>query len=407
MKSKKNAWRLAGSLSLLLIGTGSSIAGEPLGLGIAPGVRVEPSFGARVWYTDNMYRTASEETDATALIFDPGLAFSYSRGDAEYRLGYQGQLAQFSTVEEDDYFDNEVFFTGDLALLARHRLELDARYKHGHDAFGSNRTQGLGTFRDRELDEWNETGLGATYTFGHPEARLNFYGRTGLVDRSYTTNETDPANPATGTRFLDYRSILVGGGAIYRLSARTKAVLDLEHQDIEYDVASNPRFDGDLQRALIGVRWMATAKTTGEFMVGHYARNFDASGRSDVSGIDWRARVLWNPRVHSQFTVVTGRLVRETYLLGENLINEQYAKLGWRQDWSSRFYSDAELGYVGDKYEGTARDDDYVTAEATVYFQLSRHIVLKGGVEHSQRDSSINGRDFDRNVIFQGFDVVF
>lgn len=412
MKTMNKTKWVVGAVGLLSLGTAGAQDAEKSGIWLAPGitapgVRLEPTVGARLWFTDNMYRTANDEADASALIVDPAVVLSYAPSNDRYRLGYQGQFAAHDTNSKDNYADSELFLTGDIRALARHRFEFDARYKHGHDALGSNRTQGVAGSEDRDLDIWNESGVSGKYTFGQPDATLNLYARAGFADKEYKTNREDPLNPATGTRFLDYGSVLLGGGVIYRLSAKTRLVLDLEQQDIDYDLDASPSFDGDSERALIGVRWLATAKTAGEVMVGHYARNFDAAGRTDVAGFDWQARVNWAPRVASQFTFTTGRLIRETYLLGESFVNEEYAKLGWRQDWSERLYSDAELLFFKDKFEGTAREDDSVGLASAVYYRMSRRTTAKAGLEHYNRDSSANSLDYKRNVIYTGFDVVF
>ncbi|HSW11572.1 MAG TPA: outer membrane beta-barrel protein [Solimonas sp.] len=398
---------LAATGLLLICGAAVAQDGEVSGsgIGIAPGLRLEPSVKSQLWFTDNMYRSDDNETDAMGLIVEPAAVLAYSPSYGRYRLGFLGEAASFDTVDEDNYFDSQLFLTGDLRPLLRHRFEFDARYEHGHDAFGTNRTQGQAALRDREMDIWDETGLTVKYIFGQSEALLNLYGRAGITGKEYDTNRQDPVNPALGTRFLDHDSTLIGGGVIYRLSAKTRFVVDVEQKDIDYDIESTPSFDGDSQRALLGVRWLATAKTSGEAMVGYYARNFDDDGREDVSGIDWQVRVDWRPRLRSNFTLTTGRFVRETFLLGEDFINEQYAQLGWRQDWSERLYSETELGYFQHKFEGTSRDDDTVALRSALYYRMTRRITAKGGFEHTTRDSSTTSLDFQRNVLFTGLDV--
>lgn len=394
------------AMLLLLLGSAGAQDHAGTGIGLAPGVRVEPALGARVWFTDNMYRSNDNEADATALIVNPAVVLAYKPSYGKYRLGFEGEAARFDTVDEDNYFDSLVFLTGDLQPLSRHRFEFDTRYKHGHDAFGTNRTQGQSALRDRELDIWEEVALSGKYTFGQSDAALNLYGRAGVTDKEYDTNRQEASNPALGTRFLDYGSTMLGGGVIYRLSAKTRVVLDLEHQDFDYDLDATPSFDGESQRALVGLRWLATAKTSGEALVGYYARNFDDAGREDVSGIGWQARVNWQPRPRSGFAFTTGRFVRETYLLGENFIDEQFVQLDWRQDWTERLYSETELGYVRHRFEGTARDDDSAALKAALSYRLTRRMTAKGGFEHSFRDSSATSLDFERNVIFAGLDVV-
>ncbi|MGH7461694.1 MAG: outer membrane beta-barrel protein, partial [Longimicrobiales bacterium] len=277
------------------------------GMRLAPGVRLEPAIGTRLSFTDNAYRTDAEKTDAAGLVVDPSLVLAYSPSHGKYRLGYEGQVGAFDTSDQDNYTDSQFYLTGMLTPLLRHRVDFDLRYKDGHDPFGTNRTQGQPAIRDRELDRWNETGVAGKYTFGHGEATLNLYGRAGLLDKEYKTNREDSFGAGSGTRYLDYGSTLIGGGVIYRLTAKTRLVLDLEQQDIDYDLEfPTGSFDGDSQRALLGARWIATAKTSGEFLLGYYARNFDDNGRTDVSGVDWQVRVDWAARPRSLFSLTSG-----------------------------------------------------------------------------------------------------
>lgn len=393
----------AGLTLLLLAGNVYSQEEKPeevSGIGLAPGLRLQPSLNTEVFFTDNRFRSENDETSETGLRLDPSLILSYSPSVGAYKLGYRGSIDQ---VAEDDYEDREFFLTADLRPGTRHRFEADVRHKHDHDELGEDRRESVSGADNFDLDEWDEFSAGGQYTFGAPDARINLSARGGITDREYTTNEDGPF----GTRFFDHKSWSAGGGATYRVGAKTQLVLDLEHEEFEYDTDSAPSFDSTLERALVGVRWLATAKTTGEALVGYFDQNFDSSGRKDFDGVDWRARVIWGPVTRTQFTVTTGRLLRETYLFGVSFINQRFYQLEWRQNWTSRLYSNIGASYRETDFEGTRREDDSTGFGATLFFELSRKITVKGGFNTTNRDSSLSNLDFDRNVLFQGFEFVF
>lgn len=395
-------WIGACGLVAMLLTAGARAQGESddeiAGIRIGQSLRLLPSLGTRAWFTDNRFRSQTGETSETGLRFEPALILSYSPSVGMYKLGYKGMV---DPIVEDDYNDREFFLSGDVRPLNRHRLEFDARHQHSHDELGVGRTDNALNLESLELDEWDESSAHGQYTFGASEARMNLSVRGGVADRDYTTNEDQ------GTRFLDHRATLVGGGATYRVGPKTHLVLDLSHQEFEYDLNAAPTYDSTLERALVGVRWVATAKTTGELLVGYYDRNFESNLRQDVDGVDWRARVIWGPATRTQITLSTGRQIRETHLLGENFINTQFYQATWRQDWTSRLYSDLTgTAYKAD-FEGTLRDDDSTQFGATLFFEMSRNVTIKAGLEVTHRDSSINTLDYDRNILFQGFEFVF
>ena len=368
------------------------------GIRLGPAVRLQPSLGTVAWFTDNRFRSENDEISETGLRFDPSLVLSYTPSLGTYEVGYEGQV---DPVAEDDYDDHKVFASADVRPLLRHQFKADASHERNHDELGLNRTQGAIDVETLKLDKWENTTLDGEYTFGAPDARVNLSVRGGWRARDYRTNRS------LGTRFFDHNIKLAGAGASYRVMAKTQLLLDLEHQDIEYEVNASPTLDSKVDRALVGVRWAATGKTVGEIMVGYYSRDFDSSQRKDNDGADWRAKVIYIPGTRTSLTLETAHLNRETHLLGENSINEQAYRLSWRQDWSARFSSDLAVARFEDDFKGTSREDDSDIGTATLEYELTRKVTIKGGVEHTRRDSSLSRFDFNRTVLFQGFEFVF
>lgn len=372
---------------------------EATGIGLGSGVRLLPKLGTEAWHTDNRFRSESDEVSETGLRLRPELVLRYAPSIGTVKLGYRGEI---DPIVEDDYSDRTFFAGMDLRPLLRHRFELDARHRYGHDPLGLSRTENAPDPEALDLDEWEDNTLGGQYTFGAPEARINVSARGEVYDREYQTNRED------GTRFLDYKSDSFGGGMTYRLSPKTQLVLDYEHLDIEYDIESAPPLNSKTDRYLAGVRWQATAKTTGEILVGFFDRDFDSGTRADTDGVDWRARVIWVPGARSRLTLTTGRLLRESFfVVGEDFVNTQFYDLVWRQDWSERFWTDARVGLLDTDFEGTPRQDDTLRYGLTLNYELSRNVTVKAGLEMDDRDSSVNTSDFDRYELFQGFEFAF
>lgn len=369
------------------------------GIGLAPGLRLNPKIETQFWQTDNRYRSNSDTRRETGLIIKPELVLAYAQRAGVTQLGYSGAI---ETVAGEDYNDREVFLKTDLRPMLRHRFEADARYRYGHDAIGIGRTEGIPDPQDLDLDKWEDKSAAGQYTFGAPEARMNLSARAEVYGRDYTTNRDQ------GTGFLDYDSVSFGGNATYRIGAKTQAVIDYEHQVINFDENANPTYDNTTDRYLTGLRWQATAKTAGEVLVGYFDRDFKAAERGKSDGIDWRAKVAWTPLLRTRLTVTTGRLLRETFLVvGENFVNTRYYELSWRQMWSARLYTDVKGALYDSSYDGTSRSDDTRSGSATLNYELMRNFVVKAGVMYTDRNSTVRVSDYDRYDFYQGFEFVF
>ncbi len=391
---------------MLAIGIAANIAHaiEPQGNSLGPSTRFSSEIEFKVEQNDNFYRTNSNEVDAFGFLLLPEMSISYSPSHGKYTFGYVGELGEFDTGAQDDYFDHKFFTSGLFKPLLQHRFSYDGNFRKDHDSFGLDRTQGSQRISNQNLDEWTQFDGGLKYTYGSEQARLNWYLRAEGLDKKYETNRS---NALGGTRFLDRTEKGLGTGLTFILAPRTYLVADLSHKAIEYDVDSTPSFDGTLTKALVGIKWLATAKTTGQVQVGSYSRDFDNSLRKDNDGLSWSARVTWSPKTYSHFKLETGQRALEHVLLGEDFIDYKFYKVGWRQDWTVRVHTDVEIGFYDSEFSGTNRTDDRLVFDASIDYELSTRYLLSLGTTLDERDSSNNLFDFDQTKIYLSLKTVF
>ncbi len=310
---------------------GAARAEEPAttGIDLGSGLRFDAGLQNDVRWTDNMYLSEDDEVDATGYMLRPSTWLSYLSGNAGGRLGYRGEIGIWDSPTDDDYVDTEAFAAGGIQPLTKHALEGDAAYKRGHDPIGTGRTQGLteAQVRDREIDLWDSYKAALKYTYGAAETKLRPFLRTSFTATHYQSNRKDPADPATGTRFLDNTYLLVGGGLFFALGPRIGFLVDAEHTEIEYDTDLDPALDGSHTQALAGFRYQISAKTHGDVLAGYFFRNFDDGDREDADGLDWRVALNWAPRRRTALSLELGRVAADAILLGENFIDRQFARL--------------------------------------------------------------------------------
>ena len=148
-----------------------------------------------------------------------------------------------------------------------------------------------------------------------------------------------------------------------------------------------------------------TEQTRGAIMIGYFLREFDDGRREDASGFDGHADILWTPRPRTTFALTAGREINEMTLQGEDFVDELFARVTWRQDWTTHFYSKIEVTLARHDFEGTRREDDLVKARLTLSYALSKRWRVRGAIEHDSRDSSSRNFDHDRNTALIGFEA--
>jgi len=57
------------------------------------------------------------------------------------------------------------------------------------------------------------------------------------------------------------------------------------------------------------------------------------------------------------------------------------------------------LGLTNNDYEGISREDDVYTAGAYARYLMQRNLYLSMNYNYTNRDSSVTGADYERNVI--------
>lgn len=387
------------TMLLLAVPASAALAAGGQGVSVGASSRVFASVQAGVESNDNLYLTENNAVEAVGLRLRPSLTLVLQPSSGEYQFGYKGDAAALDTSDEDDYFDQHLFAIGKFRPLTRHELSYQVNFRDSHDPFGQDRNQGVGFVANRELDKWRQFDGKVEYVFGGQEATLNWKLRGELLGKTYHTNETDPLNPATGTRFLDRTEAGGGTGLSWKIGPDTRLLADLDTREIDYDSDLTPSLDGDLITLLVGVGWQATAKTSGEVRIGQYQRNFDDSARRDGDGLAWSAKITWAPQTYTAFSFETGQLATESVLLAENFIDYRYVAAGWQQGWTSRLTTNLRLALNEAEFEGAGRDDSGYSLSGLLGYKFSDRYSLEFNADFSDRDSNLNGFDFERTLV--------
>lgn len=349
-----------------------------------------PAIGVSAAYDDNRYRSEDNPQSTNRYNLTPRLVLQGSQLANVWSLGYRGDYATYSkeTEFDDDYDDHNVF-----ASIARDgskaRGMLYADWIQGHDERGEDNFE--------SYDTWDQNRVLGDITFGATDARFNL-----RIDGEYWTRRQDL------NQSLDKDVGGVGAALLWRVSGKTQLVAETGLSSYDFK-NSNADYDRTYLRG--GVTWEATGKTTGIFTIGQDWTDPDSEGQPIVStepgpafgtnekssSTSWKALIRWTPTTRDIVSLQSSSGARLSNGVGSARISTDYG-IAWDHDWTSRIRSNVGYRFGTDDYKGTDREDDLQYADINLSYKVARSTLLRGSWAFEDRDSSVVGQDYDRNV---------
>ena len=340
-------------------------------------------------YDDNLFIRPTNPTSSNFTILSPSVRAELKTGPHKFEFGLRMDSGRFHSSPADSYTDYSLNAAGGFVFSGRSALSLRAAHRHGHDARGST---------DRSLsatpDEFDNTSVGGLFTYGAAGAR----GRIEVDASAYTRRYTN--NRAT-TAVADRDAATLGGTFYWRVMPRTELLFQAQHTQINYALGTSTQ-DSSEDRYLVGVRWEATAKTTGVAKFGVQSKKFHSSARQDISGTSsWDIGVRWSPLTYSVFDFVSSRATGESTGIGDATIGSNYG-VTWSHAWSSRLRTQALASFGKSEFTGTTgfgRKDDTAVFGLKVAYDFRRWLRLGAEYSHSERDSSDGNFSYKKNLL--------
>lgn len=389
---------------------------QPAGIPLGSGWTVLPEFDAAYLRDSNLYRQEDKETSASATVLYPQLGAQYLSADDRYSLKYDGEFGFYDTTDRDNYANNSFAFKAEVNQTGRNRLDFSAGRKESRDPFGTQRTE-VDPVSQRDVDQWALSSVDAAYTYGAPTATLNLTLGGDYSSKRYSNNRSL-------TDYLDYDRAGLQGELRYRVSPVTAALFNLQYHVIRFpndpessSTIINPAVlatrDGDEINARVGAQWQPAATLTMRGTVGYFQRNSKSSERTDRKSLDWEAVLNYQPTSYSLFVVEGSHSTEETYLLASSFLDRQRAGGRWQQGWTDRLTTSFGGYYNFYKFVGFDRSDTLLTGSFYLDYDLSgyigipRMITARLSYDISNRNSTADGFDFNRNVLGLRLNMAF
>ncbi len=333
----------------------------------------------------------------TIWYLRPSLRLEAKHGINLYDVTYTGEYGRYNTSTSDNFNNHDLAARANMTLDMRNNLQLGLEYQDKVDPRGTLTLPATPT-----PNEWRQPSFTGLYTYGAKDAKGKLEFQGGYLDKRYVNNRTV-------TSALDHSQTDYGGTFLWRVMPKTYATFNLRQSSFDYKQETSV-FNSKNTYALVGLRWEATAATSGRFAVGSVKKKFDSTGHvagaQDYSGTSWEGGINWKPRPYSSVDLITQRTPNDSTGLGSADIN-QASQLLWTHAWTSHFTSKLSGSYVTDKFLGShdaavggaEREDTTKTAGMRLTYGMRRWLKAGADYTHTLRNSNDANFDYKRNEL--------
>ncbi|MCP4043657.1 MAG: outer membrane beta-barrel protein [Gammaproteobacteria bacterium] len=347
---------------------------------------------AELIHDDNVFRTESGRRGDSFFVLSPKVSFKDRIRKHILTLLYKGDYALYRHLHDQDYQDHELSAGLLLDLTKKLNVEIKAGALLGHDSvgtIGNPITGGIG-----DPDRYRETHISGEVTYGRRIAVVQLALKLETRPIRYTNNNQE-------IRDRDEDSAVAT--AYYNLRPKLSLLAEVGRTDIDYRNAGLFNPDSEETSYLLGLRWEATIKTTGEIKFGWQEKKPDDPTVKKYRGSTLRADILWEPKPFSKVRILALRETDEATLPGtsEYVLND--LQIGWRHGITRRLTLDTVAGFQRAEHSNN-EEDDYLSLRTGLKYKLQDWLEVGGSIQHERRESTLSGSDYRDNQIM--FNVV-
>jgi len=364
----------------------------PAEVGVAPpGDEQDPDAGktkaltlrlaAGVGYDANVFRTEQDTSSDFFWNLRPAILLNGWAGKHNLGIGYEGDYRKYSDFSTEDFYDHRIFVRAGLDLTRKVDVNLGGKVWWGHDPRGS---PGARIVNPGDLDTWRVQGLKAELVYGREITRAQLIPWVEFSGIRYTNNNQS-------IRDYDRQDYRLRGR--WRFNPRFYGLAEGGIDRIDHLDPSND-LDRNESRVLAGFGWQATAKTSGEVLIGILNRDFNDPARGNSSDFDWDARIHWSPKPYSRVTAFTRRTSREDASGGIGTFLADTIGVRWRHAFTRRLELDTNLEYGIADYD-SPRKDKYWQWDIGLTQSITPWLDIAAGYQYLGRRSNIPGLDYD------------
>ncbi len=332
---------------------------------------------------DNVGLSNANKSSSRFAVLNPNVS-AVVKGDAQtYAAEYAGSYGRYTSSSQDDYYDHKVALDADNSWTGRFSTRVRVDYLKGHDPRNALH---LSTTAER----WHTSSARAAMQYGAEGAQGQLDLEAGFAAKRYDTNTV-----VTSGFDRDQRNL--SGTFYYRLAPATQALVQVRDTHFAYVSPFSSALTSTERRYLVGLKWTATAQTSGSLKVGSMKKTFDTGVLPSGSGTTWEGEVKWSPLSYSIVDLSAMRTTSEATGTGNFIITSQQS-LAWNHEWSSRVASALAFDNATDTFQGVVREDRRKNYGVKLSYGVQRWLRLGAELQRQERNSTDAQFTYTRNL---------
>jgi hypothetical protein len=367
---------------------------SPLGVRLGSFV-LRPSLTVSEFYDDNVFATVTDETDDFVTEINPNVRLESDWANHSVVLELDAEQSLHASETNEDTLDMTAELSTRIDALSDTSVTVGFLYGSLSEERGSPDAIGAAA----EPTEYEE--IGATVGLAQRFNRVSVD-----VSAGYTELDFDDT-PLIGGGFDENddrdRSVLeVAVQVGYELVADTVVFLrgtyNVRDYDQEVPVASVDR-DSDGYEIVAGTSFELGSLATGEVYAGYQDQTFEDPSFAPVSSVAFGAAINWFATPLTTVRLRADSSLEDTSTGGSSSFERRSASVGVDHEFLRNLVASADFGYAEEDFSGSARQDTTYDVELGVDYLINRAFSVGAFYGYEQRDSTITGDGFSRNVV--------
>lgn len=368
----------------------------------AGGFEIRPTLGLAIGKNDNVGLASANaiKTSSTFTKLSPKIVAEMPTQGQVYSATYSGIYTNYSSSTGDNFNDHNFGLAAKNDWSTRVNSLINVDYNKGHDGRNALGIVNNGIVNNGFKQLWHTTGLKGMVHYGADGAQGQFELTAGQLAKRYDTNNGGTNLPGTGTSMMDNDATNLMGAFFYKVAPATHMIVQAGTTKISYRVAPalviNNR-DSTENQYMVGVKWDATAKTSGSFKIGKVNKSFSLGAQPAATNTAWDAIVTWSPLTYSVVNVSLAQKAAESFGTGSYVVSRD-SNVDWTHEWSSRVKSKLSFGDGLDTYQAINQVNKRQTYGAKLSYEVNRW--LNAGVEYqnAKRNSTNPALTYTQNI---------
>lgn len=345
--------------------------------------------------SDSLNPLISDATDATGYLLAAEGSLVTVQESMWLQFDYGGTYEDYSL--EDDvigFDDSQDFYKYNVRILSRTYVHdaLTVDVQASHEKRQQKYGEGITRFQDDVLsvDTLTRNFAETTWVWGRDPKNTAIQFAARWQKDSY-----DDANDYAD--LFEFSQIGFEIEGRYALSEATRFLARFSARQDDY--VSDERVDSDVYRALVGIDWSITGKSSLNFLIGGFQR--DSADENDNSGFSWDIRYQYTPSDRNVLTLSSKRIstVSEVEFSSDSI--DVINAIDWQYVISEIWNVGFKLNWLDKELEGlnSSRTIEQLDLEFAIGFNMSSFHKIELAASRRDVSSSDNSVDYTQNEV--------